>query len=256
MTSPVVPVSPIASSRGFISSEMEDMSPAGGTPTWPALREAYRMLGEHASGGERYVLLITDGDPTLAVVANLPDESGTPVPTTIWEGCGVMDDIETSVTEAASASPPIKTIVVGSPGIKNHDTMSSLGKLGGMARDPNCSTDSGCELTAECCHYVPDGENFEQALGDVLDEIRGRVIGCTFDLPQGDDVDRDKVNVEIDEAGATTELLRDPSGATGWDYSDESQTAVTLQGDECQRVKTSPEAEVVITVGCPTVVVN
>lgn len=256
MTSPVVGISPVASSRGFISSAMMEMSPTGGTPTYPALREAYRMLGEQETAGVGYVLLITDGDPTLAEVANIPDDTGTPVPTTVWEGCGVMEDIEALVSDAASATPPIKTIVVGSPGVKNHDAMSMLGKLGGMPRDAACSTDAGCELSNECCHYIPDGGDFEQGLSDALEEIRGRVIGCTFELPGGDHVDRNTVNVEIDETGNTAALLRDPSRASGWDYSDDTQSAITLHGDSCQRVKTSPDAEVVIVVGCPTEVVK
>lgn len=240
---PGVAVAPLSSTRNNILNAIGMQTPNGSTPTRQALLSAYDTMSSLQTNGERFVLLMTDGDPDIHTN------------TSVFEAeCGSYADMWTESSQMRDGMPSVKTFVVGSPGVLDYGFLSRLAVAGGTARDPACDPASGCETGGNCCHYQIGSFNFQDQLTDVLREINGAIQGCTFAIPQGDDVDPDKVNVVVRTSDGDTELSRDASEEDGWNYADASETSVTLFGPECERVKSDHEAEVLIVVGCATII--
>src|SRR5262249_13032428 len=99
-----------------------------------------------------------------------------------------------------------------------------------------------------------------QALADTISQIRGKLLGCVFDLPATDGglVDPSLVNVSYTLNGAPIQLYRrsDPTNACTaqgcWDYTSDGR--VELIGKACDDVKVAQGAKVDIAVGCQTII--
>ncbi len=245
MEQPGVPVAPLSSTRSKLLSALGLQKPDGGTPTYQALLAAYKAVREHETDGKRYVLLITDGDP---------DARTNEAPAAFTPECGWWQDMWAAAKKERLGSPSVGTYVVGSPGVTKFDFLSRLAVEGGTRRTPTCIEDASCGLAGDCCHHQIGALDFEKELREVLVEISGQIAGCTFSLPAGDEVDPDKLNVIVRSGGKEDTLGRDASHGKGWDYTDGSHSAVELYGEDCERVKQDPVAEVVILLGCPTVI--
>ncbi|MFW5741178.1 MAG: hypothetical protein ACOC1F_12510, partial [Myxococcota bacterium] len=161
--------------------------------------------------------------------------------------CMDLPAILQQTADAAAGAPPIKTFVVGSPGVTNTQFMSDLAVAGGTPKS------SGCEGTQSCYHQIGQS-NFATDLQAVLTEIAGQVATCTFALPlESGDVDPNKVNVSYQVGdGEATELYRDPSQQDGWDYTDASQQKLEIHGPACDAIKANTESQVTIELGCKT----
>jgi hypothetical protein len=161
------------------------------------------------------------------------------------------------IAEVAAANQRgIRTFVIGVPGSENfRAALSKVAEAGGTAR-PNCTSgDHRTNAGVGDCHYdMTVAQNFGDELNKALDAISGSVLSCNYPIPDSSDASFDpaKVNVTVTVSGTTTELARDTSKASGWDYSPDGKEIV-LQGDACTRAKTAG-AQVDIVYGCPTVV--
>ncbi|WP_231511028.1 vWA domain-containing protein [Chondromyces apiculatus] len=240
---PAVGVAPLHDSREQITSWLNGASPKGNTPTLVALQRAYQMMRNVNAFGERYVLLMTDGEPTLAL-QNVPG-----IPPANLE-CKTEADIEAEALAAANGSPPVKTFVIGAPGSEGaSDLLSQIAINGQTQRSPTCSAAAGD------CHYQIGTSGFQQELEAVLNEIAGKVSDCVFEIPQGTaEVDPTLVNVVLETASGTTETYRDTSHQSGWDYTDASQTKIQLHGETCEAYQAEEGAKVNIILGCKTVI--
>ncbi|MEZ4315193.1 MAG: hypothetical protein R3F14_44830 [Polyangiaceae bacterium] len=243
---PVVPVGPLSETQGPISGWLNSNSPGGNTPTLWALKRAYGYMAGADVPGERFVLLITDGEPTTYTPAmSIP---GFMFPESNVE-CKQLADIEAEALAAANGTPKIKTFVIGSPGSEGADDfLSQLAINGETPKSPNCSAGAGD------CHYQIGKANFQQELEAALGEITGKLSECVFEIPDGEDADPDYVNVELDVNGMKTQLAKDAAHADGWDYTDDSHTKVELFGPACEAFKAEKGAQVSIILGCKTVV--
>jgi len=244
---PVVAVGPLSVTQGPISSWLSSNGPSGNTPTLHALKTGYQILRDLDALGERFVLLLTDGEPNVHTPAQVVG------PFTIPESnieCKQLADIEAEALAASSGSPPVKTFVIGSPGSEGaSDFLSRLAINGLTRRSPTCTADAGD------CHYQIGTSNFQQELEAALQQIAGAVSDCVFEIPQGnDEVDPDQVNVAVETSGGTIETYKDPSHTDGWDYTDGSQTKIQLYGPACEAYKAEKGAKVIIVLGCKTVV--
>jgi hypothetical protein len=204
--------------------------------------------------GDKYVLLMTDGDPSVhtertQVAPNIamPEAFGV---------CKELADIMTAAQTAATTAPQVKTFVVGSPGVKHFGAMSQLAKAGGTARLPTCDISDSCNDNDNCCYYQIGNSNFSADLQAVLTEIAGQLATCTFAIPAGEgDVDPDLVNVRYTVPGEDqTDLYKDASHQDGWDYTDDTHTKVEIYGEACDEIKKNTESEVTIILGCKTAV--
>ena len=101
-----------------------------------------------------------------------------------------------------------------------------------------------------------------QQVADAIASVRGKVLGCIFDLPapDGGALDPNKVNVSYSVGGgAQTPIVKratpnEDCSQLGycWDYTSDGK--VELFGKACSDVQTATDANVEITVGCATIV--
>ncbi len=242
---PVVAVGPLSTTQMQIAAWLDGNSPGGNTPTLTALKNAYAYMQAADVPGQRFVLLMTDGEPTTHQPATgfgmfmIPESN---------IKCGELADIEAATLAAASAPTAVKTFVIGSPGSEGaSDFLSQLAINGGTPKSPNCSAGAGD------CHYQIGVGNFAQDLQAALDEIAGKLSECVFAIPDGENADPDYVNVELEKNGVTTPLYKDTSHADGWDYTDDTHTKVELFGPSCEEFKATAGAKVSIVLGCKTI---
>ncbi len=239
---PYVDVGPLKDTRAKLSSSMDATSPTGdNTPTRWALKNGWAIMGTIPAKGDRYVLLVTDGEPTVHQPAfgGLPEMS---------IECGSTAIMEKETGDAFKATPVVKTFVIGAPGSeKAGKFLSQLAINGGTRRTPTCTTAAGD------CHYQIGSGSFSGDLAKALGEITGKIATCIFELPTGADVDPTKVNVVLEKAGVGSDVLRDESHADGWDYTDGTKTKVEIYGPKCDELKASAgKMSVKILLGCKT----
>jgi hypothetical protein len=214
--------------------------PDGFTPTLAALSSAYAYLHSIPSEGQRYVALVTDGAPTLH-----GDEYGVEA----FDECGNQGQLLDEVSAAASAENAVKTFVIGAPGSEiASELLGEMAVRGGTARSSPCSAAAGE------CHYTIGNDNFDDELGRVLDTIAGLVGECTFEIPLGSqEADRDAVNVAIETADGLVPIYRDHARQDGWDYGDAMGESLQLYGPACDLYNSRAQNEVLIVLGCETV---
>lgn len=243
---PVVAVGPLTQTQSPITSWLDGNAPGGNTPTLWALKRAYAYMSTADVPGERFVLLITDGEPTTYAPAM--NVAGFMFPESNIE-CKDLADIEAEALAAAMATPKIRTFVIGSPGSEGAaDFLSQLAVNGETPKS------AGCSVAAGDCHYQLDKANFQQELEAALAEISGKLSECVFEIPNGENVDPDYVNVELTLGGMKTPVYKDVEHMDGWDYTDDSHTKVELFGPACEKFKAEQGAQVSIVTGCKTVV--
>lgn len=237
---PVIPVRPLAESGPTIVSWLAANDPNGNTPTLWALKYGYNIMRTLDTDGERFVLLVTDGAPTTA--DTIPGFGSVNVE------CLKLEDILAEAAGAAAGETPVKTFVIGSPGTEGvTDFLSQLAVNGQTAP-------AGCSPAAGDCHFQIGSANYQADLQEALDVIAGTVSECVFALPEGEDIDPDKVNVIIETADGPVEVFRDPAHLDGWDYVDSTQTKIQLFGPPCELYQSASGNRVVIVLGCETVV--
>lgn len=240
---PVVAVGPLSTTQAPISSWLAANGPNGGTPTLHALKTAYTIMRDLTVEGERFVLLMTDGEP------NVHTPPTGPLPESNIE-CGQLADIEAEALIASSGSPAVKTFVIGSPGSEAAGQFLSQVALNGLTpKSPNCNP------AAKDCHYQIGQANYQADLQAALDKITGTISDCIFEIPQGTEmVAPDKVNVVVETSGGTIQTYKDPAHQDGWDYTDSSHTTVQLYGPACEAYKAEKGSKVSIILGCETIV--
>jgi hypothetical protein len=210
-----------------VTMSLPNHGPRGLTPTAPALQGAIDAASLYAMANPEHqvaVVLATDGVPTECDPQAIPD-------------------IAAIAAAAANATPPILTFVIG------------IGNVAGM----NEIAIAGGTNQAYVINVGNAGEQFLQALND----IRGSLLACEFDIPVPTmgDVDFDLVNVQLTPDGGMTETIPQVSSAQectdagGWYYDDPSApTRIIVCPKTCDRVKALNNAAIKIVLGCKTVV--
>jgi hypothetical protein len=245
-----------------------------GNPSYDAIQNGITILQSWPQVGKRILFFITDGGASCASVSTRPgytDGNGCPD----WEYPASI----VSLVQGANNDPskPVNTIFVGVPGADTQGAnanqppyhvrlaLSAEAWAGSpQTCDPTCNgqtfTQSGADPTKPC-HFDMTVNYSPTILATAIDQIRGSLLGCVFDLPQpeGGTLDPGKVNVEVSTDGTTfTELYRRASpgdacttGSGCWDYNQSGQ--VVLIGAACTSVEGATSADVQIIVGCQTI---
>jgi hypothetical protein len=254
-TDDLVPISalgaPTSAHRALIDDSLDAADPNenGGTPTHDAYNVALESLGASQAIGTRYMLLITDGQPTFSEncvgtgrVANPVDEA----------------PIVAAIASARDAG--IRTFVIGSPGSEeNAATMADARPW--LSR----AAEAGDTQGAECAHAGPNFCHFDMtqepdfgaALRAALAKIAGSIVSCDYELPApppGETLERGNVNVVHTAGSGTMALIPQSTTAEcteGWQYSPD-QRRVVLCDATCQRVQADPEARLELLFGCAT----
>lgn len=242
---PQVPIGPLAQTRDQIKAVINATSPTGGTPTRWALRHAWDYMAKADLKGERYVLLVTDGEPNTYSPAQQVGFFTLPETANL---CGTLADIANDTTTAFMGTPQVKTFVIGVPGADSADAkevLSGIALNGGTCKP-------GGSFDARTCHYEVGKLNFEDELKAALTEIAGKVAGCVFEVPTGDNVDPNLVNVVVESPGGKVPLLKDAMHTDGWDYTDANKNKIEVFGAQCEAVKKNTTSKVSIYLGCKT----
>lgn len=241
-TTPDVLVDLLKVTRAKITTSLDGTSPDGDTtPTRWALKNSWAYMQKLAAKSDRYVVLVTDGEPTTYTPATL----GLPE---MGLECKDQATIESETLAASTGTPAVKTFVIGAPGSeKAAPHLSRIAVNGKTRRTPTCDPAKGE------CHYQIGTGSFEADLAKALEEITGKIATCIFEVPTGTDVDPARVNVSVETGGKSTDAYRDSSHADGWDYTDDTKTRIEVFGPLCDDIKKNPSTVAVkILLGCKT----
>jgi hypothetical protein len=229
---PVVAFGLLPANAAALTAAMSAQSPNGfSSPVYPALGGAI-LAGiaeaQNNPGDAAAVLLVTDGQP---------DGPAT--------NCGSVDPNDPAAIAAlamkgATFNPPVKTFVVGLPGV-NVAIANQIAAAGG--------TGSAILVTVT---------NIQVEFQNALAKVRGQAVPCEYDIPSqvvGGQVDPQHVNVLVTPGGGKAAILpQDPTCASaGWRYDDPSHPGhIELCPASCTTLKADLNAEVQILLGCTT----
>ncbi len=247
----LIPIAPLGDQNGpqrrLVLQSVDDAEPAGLTPTHNAYDYALENgLRASEETGNRFMLLITDGAPTMEY--GCIGRSQFPAATQ-----PIIDEIFGARQEG------IRTFIIGSPGseesVNGGDArpwLSRAAALGGTAR-------GGCTVDGpNYCHIDLSQEaDFAVALNAALARILGQIVSCSFELPPappGQTLNQSQVNViYTPSSGADAVLVGrndDPSCTDGWQM--DAQGRVTLCENTCNVVRSDPGGTVELLFGCDT----
>jgi hypothetical protein len=241
--------------RTQITDAFANAGPDGSTPTHDAYRYALvNGLAPSTLPGQKFMLLITDGQPTFSLNCVGSGNPQDPVAT---------QPIEDEIGGAFDALG-IRTFIIGSPGSEANNPnggggadgrpwLSRAARLGGTAT-PGCSDDGNPYF----CHMdMTEEPDFGAALNAGLAQIAGQIVSCNYPLPTppaGESVDANAINVMFTDAtGQAVLVLRSDDAACteGWRYDGASN--IVLCTDTCAQVQADARASLEVLGGCLTV---
>jgi hypothetical protein len=202
--------------RRDIDQSLDDADTNGYTPTHDAYKFALEeSLQPYETPANKFMLLITDGSPTMALQC-IGESSGG------GRGGGVQDAPTQPIIDAVKAASDagIRTFVIGSPGSEESSSgmggdkrpwLSEAAQVGGTAA-PGCNNDG-----PNFCHLdMTQSADFAQALVEGLGTVVGQIIDqCTFAFPEpppGQSIDANKTTVIVQTATGSTLVLPDNHG--------------------------------------------
>lgn len=209
------------------------------TPTFDAYTYAYNNgLVPSKAPGQRFMLLITDGTPTLSEGCHNPSGNLSGVD---------PNPIVSAITNVAKTG--VKTFLIGSPGSEpNRTWMSTAAVIGGTA-EPGCNING-----PKYCHMdMTTAPDFAASLRAGLAKVVGQITPCTFafaEPPPGEQIDPSKINVIITSNGQSNLIVRDDIGdcTEGWQLT--ANNELLLCPDTCTALKADAFAQADVVFGC------
>ena len=265
--------------KAWLTANSPDTGAGDATPMYGAIQAAFGALAAVPGlppSAKRILLVVTDGSwdcTQFSARSGYPDCNGCDHE---WEK---PENVVSLVSmQEMDPNTPVETFVVGVPGADTYDAsgcnfppyhmragLSAIAYAGSPANAPaNCTGKTFMDASPDpqvSCHFDLTQGNFNtQALADAIGQVRGKVLGCVFELPalDGGMVDPGEVNVSYTVNGMSTDLYRradpnNPCTTDGcWDYTNDGR--VELFGKACTDVGASPDAQVDISLGCATII--
>lgn len=196
-----------------ISSTLDGVFPAGGTPTAESLSSALAYMRTLDHARPRVVVLATDGAPNCRQTYDPGSCVCTSASCQSSEQCLDRNGAISSVD--ALTADGVSTFVVGIPGTDAFsDTLNAMAHAGGTELPPGNPTRYYRTTNA-------------QDLRDALDAITTRVSTCRFELDAPVD-ENQPMEVRVDGNGVS----HDPTHSGGWDVS--NGNVIELYGAACQ----------------------
>ncbi len=227
-TAGTAPAPLTAAQKASLIAALDATSPNGWTPTDAAYQHALAAaILPTQLPGDKYILLITDGQPTLRGDCT-SNGMGAGAGITPVESQPIVDHV------AAALGQGVRTFLIGSPGSEGGRAwMSEAAIEGGTAV-------AGCKVMGPpFCHLdMTTSPDFGAALKAGLNKVTGS-IACTYDIPdpgQGQVVDNNLINLVVTTPSGTELVLPDESGdcSEGWRI---SGNQVVLCEGTCSRVQ-------------------
>ncbi len=252
-TESIVPLSALGNedskTRAKFEFALEQVNPAGATPTHDAYLLALKELAPVDAHEPPFIVLITDGQPTFLHGCSGSGQASDPVD-------------ETPIIEAIAAAQKagISTFVIGSPGSEeNAQTggdarpwLSKAARAGGTAAE-SCSDEGPNYCHVDMTEEPDFGDSLEHALSRVL-----RHTGtCEFGAPASAErkqVDADLLNAIFLPGFGAAEVLpkqEEASCEVGWF---QGETSLRLCSETCSRLRGDERARIELLFGCTPVV--
>jgi hypothetical protein len=235
----------------------------GGTPTYTAYTVGLEALQASELTGNKYVVLLTDGEPTYGVGCvgdgTAREENIKPE---------YITDVKAAIEAAwnvGTSDIPVGTFVIGSPGSEKTYTdadarpwLSEAAQLGGTA-PVDCSNDGPAY-----CHFdlTDESVDFAQGLTSALAQILGQVVACEYsppEAPSGLDLDLSQVGIKFIDGKKdqyVVPLVKKADcddGAQGW-YWNNSKTKIRLCAETCTLVRSDTRAGIQVLYGCESII--
>jgi hypothetical protein len=254
-----VPIGPGAQTYDVIVDAITDARPAGGSPAAAALRRAHAYFDSGAGrglGGDRIVLLLTDGGPNCnpgaacvldACTLNIDGAEGCAYPETAGATscCGAnplacLDDFSTIAAIEDLAQIGVPTIVVGIPGPEAYmETLLSSAQASGFTMP---SGDYGYV-------EVPISGSIER-LTETLASVRSDLVSeCRLPI-EAPVLEPTLFNVAVD--CSIVPYGESPGAASAWHFEDSADpTVIVFTGGVCDRFQRGDFQRIDLAVGCP-----
>jgi len=259
-----VPLAPLGADgseqRNSIDASLDAASVESYTPTHDAYKYALEEYLVPYPAASKFLLLITDGAPTIDLGCTWPTEPA--VTGELFDGAGsedgATDPIVTQV-QAAYDEHNIRTFLIGAPGSEEsvesgtdkRPWLSQAAIAGGTATD-------GCTVEGpNYCHFdMTESTDFAAELTAGLAAISSQVVDdCTFvvpDAPSGQDIDPAKTQIIIEwSSGQKSLIIPDGNGdcSDGWRFNSVDQTVVLCDAT-CDEVRLDANERVHVSFGC------
>ena len=238
--------------RNALAAGLTAAQAAGGTPTDDTYEyELANNMNTCKLSGQRFMVLITDGQPTFLKGCMGTGNTSDPVD---------YNPIIAAIKGAWDTSG-VKTFIIGSPGSEAQAStgadgrgwLSQAAQVGQTPLTPGCSN-SGPNY----CHFdmsqVPD---FAAGFSNALAQIAGQVISCSYSIPPPPadrTLDLTKVNVVLTTGVPEYLLIQRASSSTcttGW-YLDANNNIV-LCSETCKQAKADTKSSLDLLFGCATI---
>ena len=232
--------------RQAVLNSLNQARPANYTPTHDAYRYGLESgLKPFQTTAPKFMLLITDGAPTMSLGCIRPGNGVVDMPT---------DPIIADIAAAKAAG--IKSFIIGSPGSQMSSESStdmrpwlSRAATAGGTATAGCS-DSGPNF----CHMdMTQAPDFAAALAAGLQSVATQIASCVYTVPTppaGKTIDPAAINLIIHAHSGDTLVLPDGQGTCSEGWSFDASGNVVLCPATCDKVKADTSATVELLFGC------
>jgi len=265
-----VPLAPLGDAgseqRVAFESSLDAVSVESYTPT----HDAYTYALDHHlvpyPAASKFLLLITDGAPTIDLGCTWPTEPA--VTGELWDGAGSEDGVTDPIVQAVQAARDnhgIRTFLIGAPGSEKSVESGtdkrpwlSQAAIAGGTDTPGCTVEG-----PDYCHFdMTESTDFAAELTAGLAAISQQVVDdCTFvvpDAPDGRDIDPTKTQVIVEWSNGTNSLII-PDGidgcTDGWKYNTVDQTIVLCDAT-CDEVRIDANERIHVSFGCDREIID
>lgn len=229
---PDVEITTLPGAKGALIASLDAHAPEGETPMVPALVGALSHAKAWSAAHPTHtvaVLLVTDGLPDQTCQSTLGGKQPNDVPHAV-----------AVVKGAAASAPKVSTYVIG---VGNElGPLSEIAKAGdGFALFVDPSADTQAQLRA------------------AIDQIRTKILPCSYQIPLTGALDLGLVNVVYTSGAGQQTLLTNVKGAAacgaapGWYYDDPAKPKqLVMCPAACALLKQQTRAELSVVFGCAT----
>jgi hypothetical protein len=230
-----------AGQRTPILAALTAATPAGGTPTAAALRNASASLDDFGSDeSPHFLVLATDGGPNCNYFLDATsgcscshaaaDACCTNAPATCYFGSSCLDDDGTLAVIEELEAEGLSTFVIGLTGTSAYvELLNEMAVAGGHP-----------QVGATTDYYAASNP---AELVAALQTIAVSVISCVIQLTEPPTYP-DGVRVYVDGDEVPHEAVN------GWEYTDETNMAIELHGTACEDLQDGSEHNVTATFEC------
>ena len=264
-----VPIAPLTDQqRTALENAVRSYQPGGYTPTEAAYVFALGQIQAYAGSGGRYIVLETDGVPT--VNSDGCTVAGSGQGNNIAISAQEYDHLIATVTND-TASTGVKTFVVGVPGSEDpqgatYDPMyqlSLVAEAGGTAKagcTPTSGTPAGNTVNPRgtYCHYdMTQTADFASGLVETIGTIAGGIISCNYTVPASSDPNQvvvpGKTNMVYSDGNGNVYLVQQNTADScdvGWHFIDSTNTAIEICSQTCAALQANTQARLRLVFGC------